>query len=311
MNDDIFAKRMQNWKAEGELTAFNLACVAEATDTVTSLSDQNVGWEVVERRLGEYKSWDPEIIRADKDTENGYMRRLEQRGTPFRFLSEEVGTIDINKGAAGETLYVVCDPFDGSFLFKHGIPAYWYSSLAFYNADKTRACCAVSDCYPKVIVFANENGAFRCELDGERIVHRVRLDRQYRETMGRPDVTDTAGASIESYAMKPKKFLAPLVDNWRSLLEPFKFLNPNGGPYGFADVAEGKIDCYFAPRQPFVDIFSGILIAEQAEAIVTDFDGNPVPFVDDEETLWDVVATTNSVLHEKVLSSIAECRKGR
>lgn len=309
MNDTLFKARMKQWRGEGELTAFNLACVAEAMDTVKALSDQNTGWEVVEKRLGEYKSWDPDIIKADKDTENGYWQRLKERGTPFTFLSEEAGTVQVNENAAGNKLFVVCDPFDGSYLFKHGIPAFWYSSLALYRADLTPACCAVGDCYPRVLAFANETGAYLGVLDGERLTGRVRLDKAYRQAMGRPDVTEMKGASIESYAMKPSKFLIPLVDKYRDLLAPFKFLNPNGGPYGFVDVAEGKIDCYFAPRQPFVDIFSGIYIAEQAGAVVTDFDGNPVKFVADEETLWDVVATTNEKLHEQVLAALAKCKR--
>ncbi len=309
MSGGLFAKRQKNWRAEGKLTAFNLACVAEALDTVKDLSDQNIGWEVVEKRIGEYKSWDPDIIKADKDTENGYWKRLEELGTPFSFLSEEAGRVEINADKKGDKYYVVCDPFDGSFLFKHGIPAYWYSSLALYNTDMTPACCAVGDCYPRVIAFANETGAYIADLEGDQLLHRVKLDKKYRETMGRPDATDINGASVESYAMKPKKFLMPLVDKYRDFLEPFKFLNPNGGPYGFVDVAEGKIDCYFAPRQPFVDIFSGIYVAQQAGAVVTDFDGNEVKFVDDEETVWDVVATSNPKLHENVLKKLSECKK--
>ena len=311
MNDELFTKRCENWRSEGELTAFNLACVAEALDTVKSLSDQNIGWEVVERRIGEYKSWDPDIIKVDKDTENGYWRRLEERGTPFTFLSEEAGRVEIHSAREGAKHYVVCDPFDGSFLFKHGIPAYWYSSLAFFDSDHQPVSCTVGDCYPGVVAFANENGAFRAELDQDQLLHKVKLDQDYRELMGRPDMTRLEGASIASYAMKPKKFLFPLVDEYRELFEPFKFLNPNGGPYGFVDVAEGKIDCYFALRQPFVDVFSGINIAQQAGAVVTDFEGNPVGFEPDEETVWDVVATTNEELHERILAAIAECKKSR
>lgn len=309
MNDALFQKRMKQWRAEGDLTAFNLACVAEAMDTVKALSDQNTGWEVVEKRLGEYKSWDPDIIKADKDTENGYWQRLKERGTPFTFLSEEAGTVQVNEQARGEKLFVVCDPFDGSYLFKHGIPAFWYSSLAFYRTDLTPVCCAVGDCYPRVLAFANETGAFLGVLEGDRLAQRVRLDAAYRQSMGRPDVTEMKGASIESYAMKPSKFLIPLVDKYRDLLAPFKFLNPNGGPYGFVDVAEGKIDCYFAPRQPFVDIFSGIYIAQQAGAVVTDFDGNPVKFEANEETVWDVVASTNRKLHDQILAALAKCKR--
>ena len=309
MQDEIFAQRLKNWSSEGELAAFNLACVAEALDTVKKLSDENIGWEVVEKRIGEYKNWDPDILKVDKETEGGYWRRLEEKGTPFTFLSEEAGTVEINKDNNGDKYNVVCDPFDGSYLFKHGIPAFWYSSLALYSADLQPVCCAVGDCFPHVIAFAHDGGAFIADLDGDQLLHRVKLDKKYRESMGRPDVTKMKGASIESYAMKPGKFLMPLVDEYRDLLLPFKFINPNGGPYGFVDVAEGKIDCYFARKQPFVDVYSGVYIAQQAECIVTDFDGNPVKFVADEETVWDVIATTNQTIHDEVLKAIAECRK--
>ena len=40
MQDQIFAKRLENWKSEGDLSAFNLACVAEALDTVKTLADK-------------------------------------------------------------------------------------------------------------------------------------------------------------------------------------------------------------------------------------------------------------------------------
>ena len=309
MSDDLFERRLRNWADDGELTAFNLACVAEGLDTVKALSDQNVGWEEVEQRIGEYKSWDPDILRVDKDAENGYARRLEALGTPLIFLSEEAGHVDINLDAPGDTSYVVCDPFDGSYLFKHGIPDFWYSSLAFYDTDFNAMSCAVGDCVPRNIAFANAEGAFLARLEGDQLAERVRLDHAYREAMGRPDVTEMEGASIESYAMKPKKFLIPLVDQFRHLFLPFKFFLPNGGPYGFVDVAEGKIDCYFAPRQPYVDIFSGIYVAQQAGCVVTDFDGNPVRPHGDVKTVWDVVACTNETMHEQVLAAIAECRR--
>ncbi len=311
MQDKIFAGRVESCRGESHLTAFNLACVAEALDTVKEMSDQNVGWEQVEERLGEFKSWDPDILRVDKDLENGYRKRLEERGTPFVFLSEEAGRVEINPGKPGERLYAVCDPFDGSYLFKHGIPDFWYSSLALYGSDLRPRCCAVGDCVTRRIAYANENGAFIAELEGHRLLRKVKLDKAYRQAMGRPDVTRMDGASIESYAMKPKKFLIPLVDQYRDLLLPFKFYLPNGGPYGFVDVAEGKIDCYFATRQPYVDVFSGIYIAEQAGAVISDFDGNPVKASDDVKTLWDVVVTTNPLLHKEVLAAIAECRRNR
>ncbi len=77
MSDGLFAKRQKNWKAEGKLTAFNLACVAEALDTVKDLSDQNIGWEVVEKRIGEYKNWDPDILKVVE----GVIRDLDSNPT--------------------------------------------------------------------------------------------------------------------------------------------------------------------------------------------------------------------------------------
>lgn len=309
MTADLFARRLTNFRPEGELCAFNIAAVAEALDIIADLNHKNVGGETVQQRLGEYKSWDPEVFRVDKDCEDGFRRRLEAWGKPVVLLSEEAERVEIHTDK-GTPCYCVADPFDGSYLFKRGIPDFWYSSLAFFSNTFEPLCCSVGDGVHRNIAFANENGAFLAHLDGEHLTHKVRLNAEYRKLMGRPDVTELASASIESYAMKPKKFLVPLVEKWKALIEPFKFFLPNGGPYGFVDVAEGKIDAYFAVRQPFVDIFSGIQVALQAEVVVSDFDGRPVRCEDNVHGLYDVVASTNRKLHDQVLSLISKCRKG-
>ena len=309
MPEDRFRQRLAAFASEGELTAFNLAAIAEGVDIIKELSDQNVGGETVERRLGEHKSWDPEIFKVDKDTESQYAKRLQELGQHVILLSEEAGRKEINAGAAGDTITVVCDPFDGSFLFKRGIPDFWCTSLAFYDAQGRCLSCGVGDGIHRNIAFANEKGAFIAELGAAGLEHKAQLNAEYRQLMGRKEVTELENASIESYAMKPRKYLLPLVDEYRELMEPFKFFLPNGGPYGFVDVAEGKIDCYFGRQQPQVDVFSGIFVAQQAGATVTNFDGSEVRFTDDVEAMNDVVASTNPTLHEKVLQKIADCKK--
>lgn len=303
-----FDQRLEKFSGEARQTQFNLALVDEALDIIADLNDQNVGGETVEERIGEYKSWDPEIFKVDKDTENAVAARLKESGAPFVMLSEEVGRLEINIDAEGEKLFVVCDPFDGSYLFKRGIPDFWYSSVSFYNSDFDCLSCVVGDAVQKNVAFADSSGAYIGELECSGFKHKFQLNAEYRKSMGRGGITDLEKASIESYAMKPKKFLLPIVDNYRTVLEPFKFFLPNGGPYGFVDVAEGKIDVYFAPKQPFVDIFSGILVAEQAGVIVTDFDGNKVKCLDDVKSVHDVVVSENPTLHEQVLVKIAVCK---
>ena len=302
-----FKKRVENFSDKDEIVAVNLAMVSEGLEIVKELSDKNIGWEEVEKRLGEYKSWDPDILKVDKDTENNYKKRLEEWKRPVIFLSEEAGRVEINTDKQGEPLYVVCDPFDGSYLFKHGIKDFWYSSLAFYDKNFNPVCCCVGDCVSGKIAYASNRGAFLADIESGKISKEVKLDRKYRQQMGRPDVIKMDGASIESYAMKPKKFLIPLVDKYRELMLPFKFFLPNGGPYGFVDVAEGKIDVYFAVKQPFVDVFSGIFVAQQAEVVVTDFNGNNVQCSDNVKSVLDVVVSTNKELHNEILKKIKEC----
>jgi fructose-1,6-bisphosphatase/inositol monophosphatase family enzyme len=241
---DIFSKRLQNWESEGELTAFNLACVAEALDAVKGMNEQNVGWEQVEERLGEFKSWDPDIFKVDKDTENGYWKRLDERGGPFVFLSEEAGRVDINADDPGEKLYVVCDPFDGSYLFKHGIPDFWYSSLALYGPDLKARSCAVGDCVARKIAFANDTGAFIADLEGDRLERKVRLDKKYREAMGRPDVTQMEGASIESYA------ICPSSTSTETSFFPSSSTFPTGGPTGSSTWPRGRSTATSAVDSP-------------------------------------------------------------
>jgi len=306
-DDKLFKTRWGNFKDKGEPVAFTLAAVAEALDTIADLKEQNIGGETVEQRLGEYKNWDPDIFKVDKDTEDGFRKRLEERGETVVLLSEEVGRVEIGSGEA--KYFTVADPFDGSWLFKRGIPDFWYSSLAFFDREFNPVCTAVGDAVPRNIAFADKSGAYIAKLEGDQLTHTVKLDKEYREKMGRPDVTDVAKGGIESYAMKPKKFLMPLVDKYRKLLDPFKFFLPNGGPYGFVDVAEGKIDVYFAPKQPFVDIFSGTMVAEKAGAIITDFDGNPIQCSDNVKSVYDVVCSSNRKLHDWVLETIASCGK--
>jgi fructose-1,6-bisphosphatase/inositol monophosphatase family enzyme len=308
MNDAVFQRRLNAFKDEGEWLSFNLALVAEALDTIQDLSDQNIGGETVEQRIGEYKSWDPEIFRVDKDTEDDYTARLTQTGKKYVLLSEEAGRVEVNADAAGDPLYVVCDPFDGSYLFKRGIPDFWYSSFAFFDSNFDGKCCVVGDAIQKELAFADERSAYVAKLEGDGIVHKFKLGKEYREMMGRKDVTELKDASIESYAMKPTKYLLPLIEKYGDVFAPFKFFLPNGGPYAFADVAAGKIDCYFSFKQPFVDVFSGIQIAEKGEAIVTDFDGNPVRCSDNVKSVWDVLVTTNETLHNKILEQIAKCK---
>ncbi len=308
MSAGVFEKLCGELGQHGEAAACAVAAVAEAIGTVFDLARRGSGAETVAGRSGDYKRWDPEVFRVDAECEDVYIRHLEDLGRPVVMLSEEAERVEINMDAPGEELYASCDPFDGSFHFKRGIEALWYTALGLFDARFEPLGCAVGQILGRKIAFAGDKGAFLGGVEDGLLGNLVRLDHNYRARMGRPDVTDVAQATIASYAMKPERFLFPLVDGFRALIEPFKFFFPNGGPYSFAHVAAGSVDVYLGVRQPHVDVFSGLQIALEAELVVTDLGGGEVRCVEEVKSEHDILVTTNPSLHEKVLGLIASCR---
>ncbi len=309
MPEDKFAERKQSLACDSELTAFNVAAVAEAMDSVRSLAGTKAGLETIQTREGDWKSWDPDVYGVDEATEGGYIKRLKELGTPIIMLSEESERVEINLDADGEPMYCVSDPFDGSWLFKRQLPLWWYSSLAFFKEDFAPASTATGDVNQDLIAFADDTGAYLVTVQGNQLVDKQQLNEDYRQALAGDPADNLGGACIESYALKPKKFLRPLLDQYGDLIYEFKMFYPNGGPFGFVDVATGQVDVYFASKQPYVDVFSGLDVAVKAGAVVSDFDGNPFKLeTDDCRTTYDVLVSRTQRIHDLVLEILASCK---
>ena len=312
-DDQVFENRIGNFSRTDnvdDLTALGLAIVAETLDILHDLQGKASGAMVIRTREGDYKNWDAEIFGVDEAAEGAYIGRLKESTHPVVLLSEEAGMVDLTAGKEGDKLYGVSDPFDGSWLYKRGLPFMQYSSLALFDANFNPLVSITGDVFNKDMAFANGNGAFMATLDGNGLTGVERLDESYRRQRHGEAASGINDACVESYLLKPAKFLMPLIDEYRPVIDAFKMLHPNGGPYAFAEAAAGQIDVYFARQQPYVDVFSGIQIAEQAGLIVTDFDGNEVPRpTEDYETVFDVLVSRTQTLHDQTLEKIAECRK--
>ena len=306
MPQDSFVKRKESLACDSELTAFNVAAVAEAMDTVASLKGTQAGLKTIQTREGDWKSWDPDVYGVDEATEGGYIKRLKELGRPVVMLSEESERVEINLAAGGEPLYCVSDPFDGSWLFKRQLPLWWYTSLAFFAKDFTPLSTATGDVNQNLIAFADAGGAYLVTSEGGRLVDRRQLNEEYRRSVAGDPPKDLSGACIESYGLKPKKFLKPLLERYGDLVYAFKMYYPNGGPFGFVDVATGQVDVYFAVQQPYVDVFSGLEVAVKSGAVVSDFDGNPFKLETDNcKTQYNVVVSRNRQIHDLVLEKLA------
>ena len=312
-DDQVFENRIGNFSRTDnvdDLTALGLAIVAETLDILHDLQGKASGAMVIRTREGDYKNWDAEIFGVDEAAEGAYIGRLKEIPHPVVLLSEEAGMVDLTAGKEGDKLYGVSDPFDGSWLYKRGLPFMQYSSLALFDANFNPLVSVTGDVFNKDLAFANGNGAYMARLDGNGLTGVERLDESYRRQRHGEAASGINDACVESYLLKPAKFLMPLIDEYRPVIDAFKMLHPNGGPYAFAEAAAGQIDVYFARQQPYVDVFSGIQIAEQAGLVVTDFDGNDVPKpTDDYETVFDVLVSRTQTLHDQTLEKISECRK--
>ncbi len=247
--------------------------------------------DVVATRQTGYREWDPEVIRIDRELENAYLQALQQTGWRVTLLSEELQRVELP--GEGERLFAVCDPFDGSALYRRRIRAFWFTALSLYDGNGNPLAAAVGDPLNNLLEFSTPDGAFTASVGN--------LDRPLPL---RPNRTKTLkDAYLASYFMKPQ-FLYPTVERYKTLLSQVKFVLPNGGPCGFADAASGRCDVYLAVQQPMIEVFAGLPIALKAGCIVTDFEGKPVPFDPDINRRYDVVCTCTTELHRQVLAAL-------
>ena len=281
-------------------TAFALLCIRDSLTLVSRLGERGAQVVSSSRDAG-YRFWDPETLRVDQAVEELFIARLREQGIAAIVLSEEAQRVEVTaeQQAQGldEPVYFVSDPFDGSLLYKRRIPAFWFTSLAIYGMDGQPKCAAVGDCIEGTVDFADSEGAYTGRFVGDDAVD--------VETI-RPATTRELGqAFLETYLMKPH-YMYPAAHTYEPLLRRVKFILPNGGPAAFADVAKGRVDVYLALQQPFVDVFPGLFIAQQAGAVVSTFQGEEVTFSPDLDRRYDIVCSATTELHQQVLAQLAE-----
>lgn len=272
------------------------AALRAASAAVRRLTPR-AGQRVVAGREEGYRHWDPDVLAVDTAAEGAAVRTLERLGVHGLLLSEEAGERPLGKrparpAAGSAPVYVVMDPFDGSLMYRQGIRALWLSALGVYGQDGHPRAAGVIDHVTGEVTLADEAGAVGLARPGARAVPL------------RPSGTRALdGAALEAYMMKPA-FLYPTATALRPLFERARFVLPNGGPGGFADVARGRIDVYFAWQEALTEVFSAVYLAERAGCLVTHWDGSPVRFRPDIHALHSLVCSANPRLHDEVLRAL-------
>ncbi len=270
-----------------------------ANAAVKRLAPQS-GQRVVAGRAAGYRSWDPEVIAVDTAAERAAIAVLQRHGVRGTLLSEEAGDTPLaGKRSLADPVYVIMDPFDGSMLYRRGIRSHWFTALGIYGVDGEPRAAGVIDHVTGEMTLADGRGAVSLSRPGAPGV-RLRPSR----------TTRLDGAFLEAYLMKPP-FLYPTATALRPLFERAKFILPNGGPGGFADVAAGRIDVYLAWNEALTEVFSALHIAERAGCVVSHWDGSPVVFRPDIHAVYRLVCCANRRLHGAVLQALKGIRPPR
>ena len=305
----LWDSRFKAHAEHGEWCAFALATVQGSIEEINALKE--TGRRLVATRDGQYRNWDPDVFKVDEAAE-GYIfdclkrfNAMKKDAFTARIISEEAGDRTFGTGRA--KVFVISDPFDGSLLYKNDLGAFYYTTVAVWDAEGNHLATAIGDCVNRRVDFAGAKGAFSANYEGAKLtnVKPAALSKN----------ADVAKMTLESYLMKPKFMFQEktdaysFVETFKPLLSQVKFICPNGGPCGFADVAFGRMDVYFAHKQPLIEIFSGVGVAMSAGAIITDFDGNPVAFSSDINARLHVVCASNREIHAKVLALVAQIKK--
>ena len=194
----------------------------------------------------------------DEDLEIGVDRVCEEvleshlRSTGLRIdVHSEHGLIEI--GGDGPPQYLAaCDPFDGSGLFRRGLPSEWWSVVTFYGLDRTPIMGGAVDILRKEMYIADRGGVTLVSLEDEA--------RTPVLPSGKTGLDDDT--VIAAYLMDPS-YLSDWVARMRGFLDRFPRIRlwPNGGSCIYPWIARGLVHAYVMFGEPRSEIDPGLAFA--------------------------------------------------
>ena len=284
----------------GGVPGAELAALATEVVRLAALEIRSLGATARQAELREpgRKVEDPLILRADRVAERILVQKLEEQEVNCIVLSEEMGRVDYGNGRPD--WYVVCDPFDGSTLFRRGIRSAWYIAIGILNASRQPVFTVILDYINQLQFSAGPGESYAAKLRPSDFTPQGPATRL--QASAQP--LDERWA-LAFYGMKPGH-LRRAMSTLGPLLDRAEFILPNGGPAGFVHVAENSVDAYVALREPLTEVFTGFDIAVQAGAMVTDLAGNPPVFHDSVDHEYTLLCSRNAQVHETLLPEIAK-----
>lgn len=233
--------------------------------------------QIQEKGRADLVSW------VDQQAEVAIRAVLQEKFPKHQFLGEEMGASEAIENA--EYLWVI-DPLDGTTNFLHGLP-HFAVSIALVKQGKLELGVVYNPITEEWFSAARGEGA---QLNGRKIrVSALREPTRAIVATGFP--SRTPERLPEQYALVG------------AVLEKFGDIRRLGAAaLDLCFVACNRQDGYFELGIKPWDIAAGILIAQEAGAIVTDFQGNSCAY--DSER----IVCANNYLHRTLLTQIQKIR---
>ena len=221
------------------------------SEEVREQAREGLGREVVGDVPGRPESEDVEIG-IDSRCDAIFIECLQDTGVAVRVYSEH----GVDLVGSGEPEYiVVVDPFDGSGLYRRGIPAEWWSVASYFDCAGTPLGASALDILRGDLYTASVEGVSVGQVNGD--------DRMLVTPSDRRSLGDSV--TLAAYLMQPS-YINEWVKRTRNLLERYPGLRvwPNGGACIYPWLARGRVDAYVMFDEPRSEIDPGLGFAARS-----------------------------------------------
>ena len=231
------------------------AALRRISEEVLEQARRGLGREVVGAVPGRPESEDVEIG-IDSLCDQILLEVLSEAGVDAKVYSEHGADLV----GSGEPEYiVVVDPFDGSGLYRRGIPAEWWSVASYFSADGTPLGGAAVDILRGELYIAQEDGVTVGPLIGET---RQRVSPSDKRSLDN-EVT------LSAYLMQPS-YITEWTARTREMMarHPGMRVWPNGGACIYPWLARGRVDAYLMFDEPRSEVDPGLGLAARSGVVL-------------------------------------------
>jgi len=253
----------------------------EAGEQVQGISDRLKGRQSGLEAQGQGAGGDI-TMKVDADAEKSIMGLVSGQVEDVRFVTEEAGVV----GPSTAAWTVVIDPIDGSGNYARGLPFYCTSIAVLDGPSLEDAKHGMVRNLISEETYYAERGR-GAERDGTP-VHTSKAKKLQEACVG-IDMSKAPRAAVER--------LVPLIAAVR------KPAHLGANALELAFLADGKLDAFvdIRDRMRVVDFAAGYLIAKEAGAVMSDPQGEPVNTRVSLEEKFNVVASCNATIQERIL----------